>query len=75
MMQSKQLYSSFSRSTTCIGVLRAAMEVNPTISEKNTVADSNTSGTTCSPSFNFSAQSLKNKTNHLNAILVKICIS
>jgi len=44
--------------TISIGVLIAEMFVKPTMSEKNTVADSNTSGITAWPAFSFSAQLL-----------------
>lgn len=44
---------------TCIGVLIAAIVVKPTISEKNTVADSKSSGCTISPALSRSAQVLK----------------
>lgn len=42
-----------------MGVLIDDIMVNPTISEKNKVADSKTSGTTSCPAFNISAQLLE----------------
>lgn len=49
---------SLRRPTISLGLLNDAMSLKPTISEKNTVASSNTSGYTASPTLSFFAQDL-----------------
>jgi hypothetical protein len=58
----------FYKSITCIGVLDEDSFVNPTISEKYMDTDSNISGRTLLPHFNWSATTLQGnekKQNHI----------
>ena len=55
MISSNSVYRSFSRSTTCMGVLADERDVKPTISEKYMVTLSNISARIVLPIFNCSA--------------------
>ena len=52
-------YKSLSIVMTCIGELSLASVVNDTMSEKQTDASANSSGSMCEPAFSFSATLLR----------------
>ncbi len=59
MTASNSEYKLFSIATTCEGLLRLQIDVNPTMSEKKTVAKSKSSGKTGFPAFKSAAIDLK----------------